>query len=190
MTSSRRSEPQRGSVGSHRTRALDNHFSANDTAPTLNLRLILIMWNDTDIPLAYFFSFHTYGTWLHGDDRGSVDRVRNRYGSPRLPVNTRWHDYNRKALKGRPFILGPKERRVVKEAIRETCQFRKWCLLASNLRTNHVHVVVTAHTKAELCSTHLRRTAPGAYVRRIFGRFRIVRGSAKGANADCGMKIV
>lgn len=32
------------------------------------------MWNDTEIPLAIFFAFRAYGTWLHGDERGSVDR--------------------------------------------------------------------------------------------------------------------
>ena len=40
--------------------------------------LILIMWNDTDTPLAYFISFRIYGTWLRGDKRGSVDRFQNR----------------------------------------------------------------------------------------------------------------
>src|SRR6185369_556860 len=30
------------------------------------------MWNDTDIPLAYLITFRSYGTWLHGDDRGSI----------------------------------------------------------------------------------------------------------------------
>jgi hypothetical protein len=31
------------------------------------------MWNDRDIPLAYLTTFRCYGTWLHGDDRGSVE---------------------------------------------------------------------------------------------------------------------
>jgi REP element-mobilizing transposase RayT len=114
------------------------------------------MGNDTDTPLAYFFTFHTYGTWLHGDARGSVDRFHNRYVFPRLSTNTRRYDYNWNALRAPPFILGSKERQVVKEAIRETCEFRKWRLLASNVRTNHVHVVVTAHTRAELMLNALK----------------------------------
>jgi len=112
--------------------------------------LILIMWNDTDTPLAYFISFHTYGTWLHGDKRGSVDRFHNRYGSPRIAPNPQWRSYNRQALRAQPFILGPKERRAVKQAVRETCRIRKWSLLALSVRTNHIHIVVTAHKKAEL----------------------------------------
>src|SRR5258705_5056511 len=112
--------------------------------------LILIMWNDTDTPLAYFISFHTYGTWLHGDKRGSIDRFHNRYGSPRIAPNPQWRSYNREALRAQPFILGPKERRAVKQAVRETCRIRKWSLLALSVRTNHIHIVVTAHKKAEL----------------------------------------
>jgi hypothetical protein len=35
------------------------------------------MWNDTDLPLGYLITFRCYGTWLHGDDRGSIDRKAN-----------------------------------------------------------------------------------------------------------------
>ena len=35
------------------------------------------MWNDTEIPLAHLSTFRSYGTWLHGDKRGSVDRSHN-----------------------------------------------------------------------------------------------------------------
>jgi REP element-mobilizing transposase RayT len=110
------------------------------------------MWNDTDTPLAYFISFRSYGTWLHGDKRGSVDRFHNQYGSPRLPENAKWYQYNQTSLRTEPFVLGPNERRIIKEAIRETCEIRKWLLIAFNVRTNHVHVVVTArvHPKVVL----------------------------------------
>jgi hypothetical protein len=32
------------------------------------------MWNDTDLPLGYLITFRCYGSWLHGDKRGSIDR--------------------------------------------------------------------------------------------------------------------
>jgi REP element-mobilizing transposase RayT len=106
--------------------------------------LILIMWNDTEIPLAYFISFRTASTWLHGDRRGSIDRFHNRYGSPYLPPNERWLHYNQNRLRAKPLILEGRQRGTIKSAIRETCQIRKWNLLALNARTNHVHVVVRA----------------------------------------------
>ena len=108
------------------------------------------MWNDTETPLAYFISFRSYGTWLHGDQRGSIDRFNNRYGDPYLPPNEAWRDYNRKQLKTDPFILGASARGAVEKAIRETCKIRKWDLQAFNVRTNHVHTVVTANRKPSL----------------------------------------
>jgi hypothetical protein len=60
------------------------------------------MWNDTDVPLAHLITFRCYGTWLHGDERGSVDRAHNRYRSPYIPVNDQWHRHNSQKLKGDP----------------------------------------------------------------------------------------
>ena len=108
------------------------------------------MWNDTNTPLAYFISFRSYGTWLHGDDRGSTDRFHNRYREPYLPQSDTWVRYNRNQRKADPFILRARERRVVQKAISETCSIRRWYLQALNVRTNHVHIVVTANCKAPL----------------------------------------
>ena len=108
------------------------------------------MWNDTETPLAYFISFRSYGTWLHGDGRGSIDRFHNRYGDPYLLPNVAWQRHNRKQLKRKPFKLEAKARRSIEKAIRETCTIRKWHLQAINVRTNHVHTVVTANRKPEL----------------------------------------
>ena len=111
---------------------------------------ILIMWNNTDSPLAYFISFRTYGTWLHGDKRGSIDRFHNQYGAPYMPQYDRWHRYNQQQLKTKPLILGARDRKAIENAIRETCQIREWSLLAFNVRTNHVHTVVTANRDPEV----------------------------------------
>ena len=105
------------------------------------------MWNDTDTPLAYFISFRSYGTWLHGDKRGSIDRFHNRYRTPYLPRNDSWRNYNQSQLKTKPLLLEPRHRKLIKEAVRETCSIRKWSLYALNVRSNHVHVVVAASNK-------------------------------------------
>src|SRR5687768_5316767 len=102
------------------------------------------MWNDTDTPLAYFISFRSYGTWLHGDKRGSIDRFNNRYRSPYIPQNKNWQKYNEQKLRTDPLILNAEHRSQVEAAIRETCDIRKWFLHAMNTRTNHIHTVVTA----------------------------------------------
>src|SRR5678816_3346167 len=90
------------------------------------------------IPLGYLISFRAYGTWLHGDTRGSIDRFHNRYGDPYLLPDVQWKQYNFKQIKTDPFILRAKERRSVEKGIRETCKIRKWDLQALNVRTNHI----------------------------------------------------
>lgn len=45
------------------------------------------MWDDNVFPLAYLITFRTYGTWLHGDERGSIDRYHNTFRGPRVPEN-------------------------------------------------------------------------------------------------------
>ena len=105
------------------------------------------MWNDTDIPLAVFFTFRCYGTWLHGDARGSVDRHNNAYGSSRIERNSNWQKHNEGELLRPPVILDAARRRSVDKAIRGLCKTRGWELLAINVRTNHVHTVIVVGAK-------------------------------------------
>src|SRR3954470_11290636 len=105
------------------------------------------MWNDTDIPLAIFFTFRCYGTWLHGDERGSIDRNHNVYRSPKIPGNSNWQKFNEAALIHDPVKLDAKRRRSVGTSIEQTCVRRGWHLFAMNVRTNHVHAVVSIGEK-------------------------------------------
>src|SRR5262252_3485283 len=59
-------------------------------------------FNDTGIPMGYLITFRSYGTWLHGDRRGSIDRFHNRYKSPCIAPNARWLRYNIGTLKDHP----------------------------------------------------------------------------------------
>ena len=106
-------------------------------------------FRNEEFALAYLITFRGYGTWLHGDRRGSVDRFNNKYGAPRIPPNERWHKYNRAALKQKPFIMKSRQRLTVEEAIRDTCKVRGWDFWATNVRSNHVHTVVSASCKPE-----------------------------------------
>jgi REP element-mobilizing transposase RayT len=108
------------------------------------------MWNDTDTPLAYLITFRCYGTWLHGDERGSIDRFHNKFETSYIEADKIWHQFNEKRLKSNPVILSSKQRELVEEAVREVCDYRNWTLFAVNARTNHVHVVVsTSGIKSE-----------------------------------------
>ena len=102
------------------------------------------MWNETDTPIAYLITFRTYGTWLHGDERGSTSRHHNRYRTSKLKHEPQWLEINAQRMNREPVLLNSQRRTLVRQAIRETCEFRRWILHAVNVRTNHVHVVVSA----------------------------------------------
>jgi len=106
-------------------------------------------FEDNEFPLAYFISFRCYGTWLHGDDRGSTNRRQNRYGTPRLPPNLPLQRAELKHLRHPPVRLNSRQRPAVEAAIREVCATRGYVLFAINVRTNHVHSVVSAACKPE-----------------------------------------
>jgi REP element-mobilizing transposase RayT len=117
------------------------------------------MWNDTDTPLAYLLTFRTYGTWLHGDNRGSIDRFHNVYGTPYISPSQQRHRYNLQRLKTPPLLLSGAQRHAIELAVNETCLIRRWSLLAFNVRTNHVHTVVSAEVDSEKVLTALKANA-------------------------------
>ena len=93
--------------------------------------------------LAYFITFTTYGTWLHGSEKGSVDAAHNTYGEPFLPPDAKRRKKARSEMKQPPYYLGEKERQIVCDAIVSLAEERGWQLLAVHVRTYHVHVVVS-----------------------------------------------
>jgi REP element-mobilizing transposase RayT len=91
------------------------------------------------VPIGYFLTWVTYGTWLPGDERGWIeyhngwqpaDPIRVLEAKARMTEDT--------------CILNPSQRVAVETQIAETCSFRGWTLHAVNCRTNHVHAVVSA----------------------------------------------
>src|SRR5438045_2287173 len=105
------------------------------------------MWNATEKPVAYLITFRSYGTWLHGDERGSINRFCNQYKSETLPPEAKWLTINRQRMKREMVVLNADQRHSVEAAVRETCDIRKWDLFAVNVRTNHAHAVVSIGSK-------------------------------------------
>ncbi len=92
-----------------------------------------------DSPIAFFITIATYGTWLPGDERGWVeyqkgwqlpDPVRELEAAAKMAENAK--------------ILQARQRQLVEDQVRETCEHRKWICHAVNCRTNHMHAVVGA----------------------------------------------
>ena len=116
-------------------------------------------FNEDHSPIGYLLTFRCYGTWLHGDVRGSVDRFHRTYGTPMLPPSTQRTRYERRLLKQRPVVLDSRRRAAINSGIRETCAIRKWQLWALNVRSNHVHAVVSANCKPEAILGALKANA-------------------------------
>src|SRR5215203_5448125 len=107
-------------------------------------------WDENEFPLAYLITIRTYGTWLHGDERGSVDRHgQNVYGTPRIASNPHLEKMMREEMKSPPFILNKDQRIAVHYEIEDVCSRRSYWLRALNVRTNHHHSVVSAQVKPE-----------------------------------------
>lgn len=99
-------------------------------------------------PLAYFITWTTYGTWLPGDQRGSV--INNSTPGTQFDAHTPGLVEASKARMVSPaFVMDAKRRAIVDSAIREHASFRGWRVLALHVRTNHVHVVIGARAKPE-----------------------------------------
>jgi len=121
-------------------------FSRNLTIAALFVILSVktMEYNPYNIPLAYLITFTCYGTWLHGDRRGSVDSKHNQFGTPFLEEDTQREQEEYKQLKHSPVYLSPEQRASITQSIAEVCEFRDWKLWEVNVRTNHVHVVLTS----------------------------------------------
>ena len=116
-------------------------------------------YNDPRPPIGYFISFRTYGTWLHGDRRGSFDRRNNVYGESAIPSNPQWRGFESCSMRYPPVKLDAPRREATRSAIEETCLIRGWTLHALNVRTNHAHTVVTAPIRAELALNAFKANA-------------------------------
>ncbi len=95
-------------------------------------------------PLAYHFTFGTYGTRLHGDSRGTVDRTMNRPNDPIIGRNEEWQQIERRLLQYPPLYLSRKERIVAEYEIVNVCSRGEWELHICAAQPDHIHVLLTA----------------------------------------------
>lgn len=113
----------------------------------------------TDHPSAYLITFHTYGSWLHGELKGSVDRQHNRPGTEFAAADSQRLKTMQARMNDDAVKLNKVQRDVVKEACSGVCLHRGWDLLAIHVRTNHVHVVIAAPTPPDAIMKSLKSWA-------------------------------
>lgn len=107
-------------------------------------------------PLAYLLTWTCYGTWLHGDERGSVDEEHNRYGEAFLEEDAGREYEEFRSLNDGPETLSAAAREVVAAVVVKHCGIRRSSLRAENVRTNHVHVVVSVDVEPDAAMSQLK----------------------------------
>jgi REP element-mobilizing transposase RayT len=94
--------------------------------------------------LAFFITFSTYGTWLHGTDKGqgSVDDEHNVYGTPFVEADAEREQGERDAMTQPQYTMDAPRRDIVRDAIVNLAVEKRWRLWAAHVRSNHVHIVI------------------------------------------------
>ncbi|HSQ25266.1 MAG TPA: transposase [Pyrinomonadaceae bacterium] len=107
-------------------------------------------FDDNDFPLGYLITFRCYGTWLHGDKRGSYRRNSKVISRVvHIPPRPRLEGAEKVQLGRAPLRLNKSQRAIIEQAIREVCEHRRYLLRAINARSNHVHAVASALSAPE-----------------------------------------
>ena len=110
-------------------------------------------------PSRYHLTFHTYGTWLPGDDRGWHHRGDGETPRPPSPGLHRWCA----AQMDHPALqFTPRQRDVVRGAFLEHCAHRGFPVASIAVQAEHVHLVVTATVPPEALMTSLKGWATRA----------------------------
>jgi REP element-mobilizing transposase RayT len=107
----------------------------------------------------YFITFSCYGTRLHGDESGTVDRRNNTFGHPGLKPSPARAETEEEFMRYSPYEMNEEQRSRVLSAIREVCSHRTWTLLAAHIRSTHVHAIVEAETEPEEIMNTFKRYA-------------------------------
>ena len=113
-------------------------------------------------PLAYLITWTCYGTWLHGEAKGSVDRRQNRFGEAYLPADPSRNDAERRSMDQPCYRLDEARRKIVLETIIDQARYRGWTLLAVHVCSTHVHVVLQAELPPERVMNILKSHASRA----------------------------
>lgn len=90
---------------------------------------------------------------------GSVDLRHNRYRGPLVASNPRRQTAEMRLMDQPPYELDHPRREAVLEAILNRSRTSDWNVLATHVRSNHVHVIIKGAAKPEFLMTQLKSAA-------------------------------
>ncbi len=107
--------------------------------------------------LAYHITWGTYGTRLHGDPRGTVDRQNNEYGTPVPEYDEHRWIRETENLKFDPIYLTRDEMIFVESIIPSICECDYWKIIECAAGPDHVHTVLSSPNDPETIRRLLKR---------------------------------
>lgn len=110
-------------------------------------------------PVTYLITFSCYGAHLHGDESGSIDRMHNQPGAPVIASDPGRAALERRLMDQPAYTLDKPRRDVVLASLLERAKRRGWTVLAGQVRTNHVHVVIDSDATPERVMNDLKSYA-------------------------------
>ena len=111
----------------------------------------------TNFPLAYHITFGTYGTRLHGDSRGTVDRALNQFGDPIIGAEADWQSDETAKLRFPRRFLTVEQRAAVEQVIPSICRRGGWDYIVSAAKPDHVHNLIRASVEGADVRKWLKR---------------------------------
>jgi REP element-mobilizing transposase RayT len=107
--------------------------------------------------LAYHITWGTYGTRLHGDPRGTVDRKHNEFGTPVLGFDEHRWEREKENLKFPPVVLTRDQMRSIESLVPEICERGHWKYITCAAGPDHVHVILKSEHSPETIRRLMKR---------------------------------
>ena len=109
-------------------------------------------------PYAYFITFTTRGSRLHGCVKGSVNRKGEYIG-----INSNWEGFDKSEMKNPPIVLSTNQRQIVHDALKSHCEKNRLILHIVAVQSNHVHILISANNYTlDYVATALKAAATNA----------------------------
>jgi len=102
------------------------------------------------IVLAFHITWGTYGTRLHGDPRGTVDRTHNEFGTPVLGYDQHRWEREKENLNFDPVILTREQMIFIEQSIPKICQRGGWDYITCAVGPDHVHTILKSKVDPEI----------------------------------------
>ncbi len=108
-------------------------------------------------PLAYFITIGTYGTRLHGDPRGTVDRENHTPGDPFLAADPARSSFDAGSMSSAPTRLDSAQQELVESIVPQLADELGWTCHVVSAAPNHVHALISAEPHGHVVRRLLKR---------------------------------